>query len=51
MVARYEIWDHWTMVGEVQAADADTAIAQFKRVSGLAHVKLFAYRDGLAFQD
>lgn len=42
-MGRYQIWDHWTKLGEVNAASPDHAIRVFHREHGYAWVRLFVY--------
>lgn len=41
-MTRFEIWDHWTKLGEVDAYNPDHAIREFRKAHGMAWVKMFA---------
>jgi hypothetical protein len=40
---RFEIWDRWSKLGDVDAFNPDHAIREFRKVRGMAWVKMFAY--------
>lgn len=39
----FEIWDHWTKLGEALAYNPDHAIREFRKVNGGGWIKMFAY--------
>ena len=40
---KFEIWDHWTKLGEVEAYTPEHALRVFRKNVGYGWVKLFAY--------
>lgn len=38
----FEIWDHWSMLGEVDAYNSDHAIRVYKKAFGGDWIKMFA---------
>lgn len=42
-MSRYQIWDHWDKLGEVDAYNPDHALRLFRKERGYAWTKLFVY--------
>lgn len=40
---RFEIWDHWTKLGEADGYNPTQAIREFRKTNGGGWIKMFAY--------